>query len=171
MKSGVFVSGGLDSAILYHLLIKETPDIVPLLVYKNADQQQYAHTVINYLQTLHNIKVEPVLLNSVKNRLAILEAFAKGFDRVYLGATKELEEFLVGWEPNNFKNSTWVRGPFSELDKSQIVELVIQNGMEHLFTITHTCAEQSRGRCGHCNRCRERAWGFSQLGLTDPGIM
>lgn len=169
MKTGVFVSGGLDSAILYHILLKDNPDIVPLLVYKNHDQQQHAATVINYLQSLHNVKVEPLLLNSVKNRIAILEALAKGFDLVYLGATRELDEFLIDWKPNNFKNYPRVQGPFSDLDKSQVIDLVIQNGMEHLFTITHTCAEKSIGRCGQCNRCRERAWGFSQLGLTDPG--
>jgi 7-cyano-7-deazaguanine synthase in queuosine biosynthesis len=169
MRSGVFVSGGLDSAILYHLLIKENPETVPLLVFKNADQQQYAITVINYLQSYHRIQVDPVRLHSSKVKIAISEALAKGFDRVYLGTTKELEEFLVGWEPNNFKNYPQIQGPFSDLDKSQVINIVIQNGMEHLFTITHTCAEQSLGRCGHCNRCRERAWGFSQLGLTDPG--
>lgn len=169
MKTGVFVSGGLDSAILYHILLKDNPAVVPLLVYKNHDQQQHAQRVINYLQELHKVSVEPVLLNSVKNKIAISEALAKGFDVVYLGTTRELDEFLVGWEPNNFKNHPRIQGPFSDLDKSQVIDLVIQNGMEYLFTITHTCAEQSIGRCGHCNRCRERAWGFSQLGLTDPG--
>lgn len=166
---GVFVSGGLDSALLYYLRSKQNPHTVPLLVYKNADQQQYALNVINYIQSLHNIKVDPVLLHSTNVKIAIPEALAQGFDCVYLGATKELDEFLVNWEPNNFKNYPQIQGPFSDLDKSQVIDLVIQNGMEHLFTITHTCAEQSVGRCDYCNRCRERAWGFSQLGLTDPG--
>lgn len=169
MKTGIFISGGLDSAILYHILLKEIPDIVPLLVYKNDQQQQYARGVIDYLQSFHNVKVEPVLLKSIKNKIAISEALANGFDVVYLGTTKELEQFLVNWEPNNFKNYPQIQGPFSDLDKSQVIDLVIQHGMEQLFLITHTCAEQAVGRCGYCNRCRERAWGFSQLGLTDPG--
>ena len=169
MKTGVFVSGGLDSAILYHILLKDDPTVVPLLVYKNDNQQQYATNVINYLQGFHNVHVDPVKLKSTDVKRAVAEAVFSGFRKVYVGITKELEEFLVGWEPNRFTSSDLVTGPFVDMDKSQVIDLVIKNGMEQLFFITHSCAEQDVGRCGHCNRCRERAWGFSQLGLTDPG--
>lgn len=170
-RVGICISGGLDSALLYHLILKENKHVIPLLVYKNDDQQQHARSVISYLHKLHNVKVEPILLNNRDIRLAIDEAIKSGFRTVYVGVIKELEEFLVGWEPNNFKNSKWVRGPFREFDKRQIVDLVVKNNVEELFCITHSCATQGQGRCLVCNRCREREWGFSQLGLTDPGIM
>ena len=167
--AGIFISGGLDSALLYYLLLKENKKIVPLLCVKNADQQNYARAVIAYIQSLYQINVEPVELRSTDIKIAIKEAVFLGFHPIYLGVTKELDEFLVGWEPNNFVNTKWVLGPFKDMDKSQVVELAIQNKAEHLFLITHSCAGQSQGRCTVCNRCRERAWAFSQLGLTDPG--
>ena len=170
-RAGIFISGGLDSALLYYLLLKENPNIVPLLCIKNAEQQQHALNVITHVQSLYGIKVEPLEMRSTEVRTALKEAVFLGFHPVYVGVTKELEEFLVDWEPNNFRDTKWVVGPFKDLDKSQIVDLVIKHQAEHLFLITHSCASQTQGRCNVCNRCRERAWAFSQLGLTDPGTM
>lgn len=170
-KVGIFISGGLDSAVLYHLILKENKNVVPLLILKNNEQYNRAWAVIRYLQTLHNTHSEPILLRSKDIRLAIREAIGQGFSLMYLGVIRELDDFLIGWEPNNFSDSEWVVGPLKDLDKSQIVQLAIINKVEHLFSITHSCAEQPIGRCNQCNRCRERAWGFSQLGLTDPGVM
>lgn len=170
-RVGIFVSGGLDSAVLYHLILKENKNVVPLLMLKNNEQYNRAWAVVQYLQALHDAHCEPILLRNKDIRLAIREAIGRGFSLMYLGVIKELDEFLVGWEPNNFSDTEWVVGPFKDLDKSQIVQLAIDNGAEELFLITHSCAEQATGRCLQCNRCRERSWGFSRLGLTDPGVM
>jgi 7-cyano-7-deazaguanine synthase in queuosine biosynthesis len=170
-KVGIFISGGLDSAVLYHLILKENKNVIPLLMLKNNEQYNRAWAVIQYLQKLHNTHSEPVLLRNKDIRPAIRESIGLGFGLMYLGVIKELAEFLIDWEPNNFSDSEWVVGPFKDLDKSQIVQLAIDHDVEHLFLITHSCAEQAFGRCNHCNRCRERSWGFNQLGLTDPGVM
>lgn len=168
-RVGIFISGGLDSALLYHLILKENKDVVPLLVFKNNPQYNYARDVIHHLQTLHQTYREPILLRNKDVRTALKEAVGSGFDLIYLGVTKELEEFLVDWQPNNFTDTQWVRGPFKDMDKSQVVQLAVDNQAEFLFSITHSCAAQPVGRCGTCNRCRERSWAFSLLGLTDPG--
>lgn len=168
---GVFVSGGLDSALLYHLLLKEHDNVVPLLVFRNSDQQQYALNVIKHTQSKFGSNICPIFLKSTDVKSGIAESLRLGFKLVYVGVTRELDEFLVGWESNNFRNTQWCQGPFSELDKSQVVDLVRENNLEELFLITHTCAAQSQGRCLTCNRCRERAWAFSRLGLTDPGTL
>lgn len=170
-RIGIFISGGLDSAVLYHLLLQENKEVIPLLVHKNPYQQQFALGVIEYLQDLHNIKAEPVLLKSRNIKLAIQEAFLNQFKVVYLGVIKELTQFLVDWSPNNFKETKWVRGPLIDLDKTDIVKLAIENNLQHLFYITHSCAVQETGRCLTCNRCRERAWAFNQLGLTNDGTL
>lgn len=171
VKVGVFVSGGLDSAILYYLMLKENQNIVPLLVFKNTDQRQYAANVIDYVQSQFGLHQTPLLLKSKNIRQAVSEAAGLGFDLVYVGVIKELDEFLVGWESNNFNDTGFCRGPLKHLDKSEIVGLIRKNNLEQLFSITHSCATQSQGRCLVCNRCRERAWGFSQLDLTDPGTL
>ena len=170
-RVGIFISGGLDSALLYHLILKENKDVVPLLVFKNNEQYNRARDVIQYLQDLHQVNCEPILLINKDIRVAIKEAIGTGFDLVYLGVIKELEEFLVGWKPNNFSDTQWAKGPLKDLDKSQVVDLIVKNNVAHLFSITHSCASLPIGRCNQCNRCRERAWGFKQLGLTDPGTL
>ncbi len=168
---GVFVSGGLDSALLYHLMLKEQHDVVPLLVFKNNTQYFTAIRVINYLQSLHNIHVESVLLKNQDIRKAIKEAIGFGFNLMYVGVIKELDEFLTGWTPNNFKETEWVKGPLQDLDKGQIVQRIVDEKIEDLFLITRSCVEPGPARCKECNRCRERQWGFAQVGLTDPGIL
>jgi 7-cyano-7-deazaguanine synthase in queuosine biosynthesis len=170
-RVGIFISGGLDSALLYHLLLKEDKNIVPLLLFNNRQQYNRALAVIEYLQTLHQTDCKPILVSNEDIRQAINEAIWLGFDLVYLGVTKELEEFLVDWQPNNFQETKRIRGPFKDMDKSQVVKLAIENQAEHLFLITHSCAVQTQGRCNLCNRCRERAWAFTKLGLTDPGTI
>jgi 7-cyano-7-deazaguanine synthase in queuosine biosynthesis len=168
-RVGIFVSGGLDSAFLYYLMLSENKEVVPLLLFKSRAQYNHARVVVQHLQSLHQTYCEPILLAGQEIRPAISEAVRLGFNLVYLGVTKELKEFLVDWQPNNFKDTRWVRGPFKDMDKSQIVQLVIESQAEFLFSITHSCAAQPVGRCETCNRCRERSWAFSQLGLTDPG--
>ena len=48
--------------------------------------------------------------------------------------------------------------PFAHINKSQ-----------HVFTMSHTCTERPRGRCGVCWQCKERQWGFKENNLKDPG--
>jgi len=169
--AGVFISGGLDSSLLYHLILKENKDVVPLMVFKNNVQYYCARRVITYLQDLHGACVEPILLHNKDIRAAFKEAIDRGFRTMYVGVIKELDEFLINWEPNNFKDTEWVKGPFKDLDKKQIVQLTIEQGVEDLFLITRSCVEPHQERCNVCNRCRERRWGFEQLGLTDPGVL
>lgn len=171
MKTAILVSGGLDSALLYYMLAKDDQNIQPLIIIKNSFQQQYALNVIDYIQKTLNIVVQPITLKSKHVKSAINEALTLGFNRIYVGVIKELEQFLIGWESNNYRDTEWVKGPLQHLDKSQVIDLIIKNNLQHLFFITHSCATKSIGRCQTCNRCRERFWGFAQLGLTDPGNM
>ena len=55
-----------------------------------------------------------------------------------------------------------------DLNKAHIVQLIVQLGLEKLFTLTHSCVYDIDTPCGDCNRCNERAWAFTQLGLIDP---
>lgn len=170
-RVGIFISGGLDSALLYHLILKEKKDVVPLLVFKNNPQYFAARQVIDYLQKLHGTTVEPILLTKRDIKSAFKEAIYLGIELMYVGVIKEMEEFLVDWDPVDFKDTQWVLGPFKDLDKSQIVNMIVEEQVSELFSLTKSCAEPVDQRCGRCNRCRERQWGFEQLGLTDPGVL
>lgn len=60
--------------------------------------------------------------------------------------------------------------PFVHLEKWQTIELYYLLGKEELLKLSHSCTEQppTRGHCGKCYCCHERAWGFHSLGKTDP---
>ena len=62
-----------------------------------------------------------------------------------------------------------VRTPFLPLYKYHIIDLFYKLQAEELIKPTHSCTANTVGRCNKCMWCKEREWGFNQLGLTDPG--
>lgn len=164
---GIFISGGLDSALLYHLLTKYTQQtIVPLVLEKTSKTKYFAQSVVSYItpgQTVNIIKADTVASAIPKVR--------RQFDYLYLGLIQERKEFLIDWVSSAATDNHFRKSPLQHVDKSHIVDLVVRENQQNLFLLTHTCAVQDIGRCGTCNRCRERAWGFEQLALQDPGVL
>lgn len=177
-KIGVFVSGGLDSALLYYLLQKNNHELnnnlIPIVVIKKGSNLDQVKKLLNFLQAN-----DPLVYYAYgsSNGLLLMQSVIKQiyqfrtFKQVYLGVIDELPEFLQGWEPHRFVNNNWAVGPMAHLNKSHTIDLVNQLGLTKLFELTHSCAEQSIGRCQVCNRCRERAWGFEQMSLIDYGTI
>lgn len=169
-KIGVFVSGGLDSALLYHFLTLANSNghhtIVPITVVKNSQTLNIVKTLLSY----YNYFGEPLILNGTVPE-AVVQCYNMNFNKVYLGSIKELPEFLVGWSSSTYSETKFFKTPFKNLDKRQIVKLVIDQKLQRLFEITHSCATREIGRCNTCNRCRERKWAFEQLDLVDPGVL
>ena len=50
------------------------------------------------------------------------------------------------------------------------IDLIFQFKQEKLFELSHTCNMPGL-RCGGCNGCNERRWGFEQMSYKDPGIL
>jgi 7-cyano-7-deazaguanine synthase len=61
-----------------------------------------------------------------------------------------------------------IHTPLSQLDKSGIVKLGVEVGVD--FAATHSCYDpDAHGRaCGHCDSCLLRAKGFAEAGVVDP---
>lgn len=177
-RIGVFVSGGLDSALLFRLLQQANQNLnnvlIPVVVLKKGSNLAQIQNLL-----LHLGSEPPVIYSddSTNNGLAIMQSILKTvyytcqFRQVYLGVLEELPMFLDNWEPHNFVGNRWAVGPLSNLNKSHTVDLVNQLGLTDLYNITHSCSEQPTGRCNTCNRCRERQWAFDSLALTDTGVL
>ena len=90
---------------------------------------------------------------------------------IYIGIIQTLEEHALHGVPKPYvpTNSERFNYPLKDLTKAHIVQLIIQLGLEKLFTLTHSCVYDIDTPCGDCNRCNERAWAFNQLGLIDLG--
>ncbi len=183
-KIGVFISGGLDSAVLYFLILLKNKslgnlhEIVPITIHRKEGSKHFAKLVISYVNACHGLTPPDTLIvgdttlpeiEQVKS--GVLEAYSLGFDIVYVGVIKQLPEHMIGYEIIPYGESYEFRVPFKLLDKSNVIDIAKQFKQEGLFQITHSCDIHEIGRCNTCNGCRERIWGFSQLDDTDPGLL
>ena len=66
--------------------------------------------------------------------------------------------------------SYYIKQPFADYTKDQLVELAYQLGiLDDIAEFSHSCVELIRGRCGECFWCKEREWGFAEAGHIDKG--
>ena len=184
-KIGVFVSGGIDSAILYYILLGENRrlgnihQLVPFSILRKEGSKHFAKLVIAHTHASYNLPYsEPIIVgdtelsedkqveSGVKMVLNVLK-----FNQVYTGLIEQLPQHMVNWAPIPYKETEKFRAPFSILDKSHIIDIVAQLNQSALFYITHSCSSYELGRCNTCNGCNERSWGFEQLGIIDPGTI
>ena len=183
-KIGIFISGGMDSALLYFLLLKENEnlgnihEIVPLSILRKEGSRYFAKLVIAHVNSYYNIPYSDPLMvgnNTLPEeeqvKSGVHEALALGFQLVYVGLIEQLPQHMIGWQPIPYKEGPRFKVPLHQLDKSYIVDLIKQYNQEALFYITHSCSVLELGRCNHCNGCNERSWGFDQLGIKDPGTI
>lgn len=177
-KIGVLVSGGLDSAILYFLLYSinknmgHIHDLVPYTVERAEGSIEYAPKVINYMRSFFNddnIKLNKIDIPSIRPHLEITIAVINIIQRkilnsLYIGVIQTRDEHAIGIDiikPNT--KSNFLNYPFYNLEKSHIIDLIIQLRQTHLFDITISCDKGLN--CKICNGCRERAWGLEQMNV------
>jgi len=183
-KIGVLVSGGIDSAILYYLLLIENKlrgnihEVLPISVMRQEGSEYFSKLVVESINKKFNIvNLEPMIVgdptlpDDQQVKSGVDDALNSGFDLVYAGVIEQQEEHMIGWIPPPSGETKRFKTPFKNINKTHIIELVVKFKQEDLFYITHTCNVYKMSRCNGCNGCNERAWGFEQLGLTDPGTI
>jgi 7-cyano-7-deazaguanine synthase in queuosine biosynthesis len=185
-RIGVLVSGGLDSAILYYLLLLENKlkgnihEILPITVMRKEGSKYFSNLVVGHINQQFNIPYSsPIIVgdntlpeeDQVKS--GVNQAINQGFDIVYAGVIEQLPQHMINWQPIPSKETPRFKTPFQSINKSHVIDMIVKLKQEPLFYITHSCSgEQSQiGRCNGCNGCNERSWGFSQLSLIDPGTL
>jgi hypothetical protein len=188
-RIGVLVSGGADSAILLYLLAKlntESPKPVELITFtvpkKIDNAMAFAETVVAYVNNLLDIKLNsphPVgELDSHYSKIirtgaydAVtnfnLDCIVFGSQRVPPTAFKMLG--IYPDRPADINEQPKVYCPFALVDKRHTMDLYTIYNRLDLLSLTHSCTEQSLGRCYNCFNCSERAWSLESLGISDPG--
>ena len=178
------MSGGLDSTLLYYLIRKLTLSddkfsVVPYTITRNDGSSRYAQPVIDYVHEILGIEQQystKLDIDETDSELQVaagmLELHKTNRNRIFIGIIQTLEEHALHGVPKPYVpvNSERFNYPLKDLNKAHVVQLIMQLGLEKLFTLTHSCVYDVDVPCGACNRCNERAWAFSQLGLIDPGI-
>jgi hypothetical protein len=184
-KIAVFVSGGIDSAIIYYLLEKVNHsmncihEIVPVSIIRKEGSRHFSKLVAAYVQDCFRMPFkDPIIVGD--NTLpedqqvasGVFEALDNlGFDVAYTGLIQQLPIHMVNWKPIPWEESDQFKAPLKDLNKSHVIELIYQLQHQSLFHITHSCAVWELGRCRECNGCNERQWGFDQIGREDPGTI
>jgi hypothetical protein len=180
IHNAIMISGGLDSAVLLAMLASN--GIMPTTFTVDKVDGSYNNTIklIDWMNgrwgwTIpHPQKVgNPKLHHSQQTRSAVIQVLVHNMcDRLYNGINQNPPELqhLPGAPDrtiNNIPDKLVI--PFFKLQKIHIIDLMFQLGFEELSEHTHSCTEQTEGRCGKCWQCTERQFAFSKLGLTDTG--
>lgn len=186
VKYGVLLSGGLDSAVLLCLMIKDgltqgfIPDIKLFTIPKHDGAELYIQDIIFFISKRFAISLpntilvgNPNVYHRIQSSTAILDILKNypDVDYIVLGTNQNPPVELKGTAPDRVTSSNHLKIllPFIDLYKSDIVSLMYQEELTGLIGITHSCTEQKIGRCNKCWQCNERAWAFNQLNKIDIG--
>lgn len=185
LKYGIMLSGGLDSAVLLYVILKNfttkkiTPNIQPFTIPKADGANAHAIEIVNFMnQEFDVVLPEPIIVgdttvhHSRQGVSAVLEIRNKYsyIDKLFFGSNKIPSVPLPGIAPKRLEDKTgFIIAPFWDLYKTDIIRLALRYDIQELFNITHTCTEQAKGRCNKCWQCNERAWAFKELGKFDTG--
>jgi hypothetical protein len=191
-RYGVMLSGGLDSSLMLFLMLKDLQDkkiqvdIQPYTIPKHDGSIFFVPDILKYFRSIFKIDIpdlikvgDPEVHHRIQSEVAIKEIFKRDPTAIiYSGINQNPQDKFdysiypeMGY-PNRIKKSPNPRliFPFIELQKHHILDLVILFQQEKLLTLTHSCTEQTLGRCMNCFQCRERQWAFDQLGIEDSGL-
>jgi len=194
-RVGVFVSGGIDSAILLCLVILElkatnrldSTEITAFTVIKNEGSTYYAQRVIDKISNLFGISITHInnLLNDTEaigrvGEKTIRKVYNDTYDDTILYmavnqmAPDDVRTFSQTLKIKYQKNNIF-QSPFLSLHKPQILDIYYKLGCKNIIQYTHSCTVQSIGSCNNCYSCKEREWGFTALGkevipTLDPDV-
>lgn len=180
-KQGVFVSGGIDSALLYYLAHLENirtnsnKNIRPIVIHRREGSKYFSYPIIEKIHNLLGVDSKIARLGDTtlpepeQVKRAVQQAFQRPpyFEVVYVGVILNRPEHMIGFDQIAIERHERVLIPFINLEKSHIIDMYYQLGIGSLLDYTFSCDQSETTACGKCNGCRERQWGFDQLKRKD----
>lgn len=190
-KPVLMFTGGVDSALLAYLLLKNDIDFVAFHV-EMLDKYQLTHAenVIIFLEKHFNKKIKFVVsipiytINHPTMTEKIWDDFIlkNKFDCKFTGKTKNppinfyANEFnrpvdrdiqSVQIKKNKInEHEFYFITPFSNLDKKDLFKIYKEeNLLDNLYPLTFSCSlVYKKEHCEICWWCKERLWGFEKIG-------
>ena len=180
-RIAVCVSGGWDSAVLWHIIYEECKkrgqSCRPYTVPKIDGAVKYANQVLKW----SGYDTDTNVVGSIDSdnpsdyvKSGVSEILVEGYaDVVYTAVTAYYDEMEPDQDRILTKGTpfeTLVPQPFAEMTKDEVVQIAFDLGIaEEIMDITHSCTELDEGRCGYCPWCKEREWAFKQINKVDKG--
>jgi hypothetical protein len=181
LKIGVLTSGGIDSTLLYYLTLylkytnNTNHSIYPIMIMRKEGSRYFARSAVQKINAIWNYSRDAMRLGdtSLPEPEQVGSAVKQAFDifkmyYVYIGVITNRPEHMIGFDPIPVPETPGVLVPFKHLEKSHVIDMYYQLGIQDLLKYTHSCDQHEQLPCGACNGCRERAWGFAELGHADP---
>jgi 7-cyano-7-deazaguanine synthase in queuosine biosynthesis len=180
-RIAVCVSGGWDSAVLWHIVYEECKrrgqSCRPYTVPKIDGAVKYANQVLawsGYASKTNIVGSVDAEDPSEYVTSGIFEIFEKGYaDICFVAVTKYYDGMTPDHErqhASQYDAEDICIQPFHDLTKDQTVQLAFDLGIaDDIMDITHSCTELDEGRCGYCPWCKEREWAFKQINKVDKG--
>lgn len=182
MKYGLMLSGGLDSAILLFLIVKQNPEVnlQCFTIPKHDGSALYVNNIIEKVNHKFDRKFLPTIYvgnpdlhHRMQSSVAIREIFlSHNIDYLFNALNQnppELSKLENAPVRNKKSNHPKLILPFVDMLKDQILGIMYSNNFEELIDITHSCTEMKETRCNKCWQCQERAWAFKKLNRIDTG--
>ena len=179
-RIGVMVSGGMDSALLYYILLylkrEQNTDhyIRPFAVMRKEGSKYHAMPIVSKIASYFEINDEfPTIVGDTalpeqqQVESGVIQAInLVRMDVVYVGVISNRDEHLIGYDKLSYTETDKLKYPFMNLEKSHIVDLFYQLNITELLELTHSCDLHETIHCNRCNGCTERIWGFAQMGIN-----
>lgn len=173
-KIGILLSGGMDSALLLYLLALYTSnELCCFTVKKHDGADLYVNGIVDWINrklgksVSYSFRVGNPNLYHEKIIVNALYLIRNECDVFYLAGNAYPPSILPSG-PNRIRvNDVRVKQPLFDCYKTDILSSYVEHDIMDLLDYTHTCTEQSIGRCNICWQCRERQWAFNELQIED----
>ena len=185
---GIFMSGGLDSSAMLSLILKElvetdrlnTVSLTAFTLEKPTGEPIYAtrilkkfedHFQVNILHVNNILNTEEAIRQGRMDSNVIVETCKQFNGLMYLSGNNMPSpdiKIFKGGLGFVYKQTLLYQQPFLDLLKPQMTDILYKLGTDFIIPYTHSCSRQLSGKCNSCYSCKERSWGFEELGLADP---
>ena len=181
-RVGIMLSGGLDSGTLAWCLCKIVQDhdldnVITFYTSPRPDNSiTHADNMSKAIQSNLGIKLKHKMRGDgnahhsqqvwTGMQVAMMEN-----DVVLTAETAQPEHMQTDHFERLRVDSEKAFQPFFDITKEFTVALAIEQGLDFVMELSHSCTETADVRCGVCWWCRERAWAFEANNHTDPGVL
>ena len=185
---GIFMSGGLDSSAMLTLILKElaetnrlkTVSLTAFTLEKPTGEPLYATRILKKFEDHFQVSImhvtnipntEEAIRQGRMDANVIVETCKQFNGLMYLSGNNmpppDIKIFKGGLG-FTYKQTPLYQQPFLNLLKPQMTDILYKLATDFIIPYTHSCSRQLSGKCNSCYSCKERSWGFEELGLADP---
>lgn len=174
--AGVYFSGGVESTLLYYLLMKQYQGpIQPIAILQPNVSKSRLLKISEWICTSTGKESLPIYDIFPNPRVEGNLLFTRWAH--HLLSTKIIDVLFVGGNPystevedapqRQYLRGTKIYQPFDKLYKDEILTIYKSENIMPLLDFTHSCSIDPNNSCNYCFNCRERFWAFQKMEVAN----